>query len=174
MPDHVYLDTSALVRRAEASVASPTPRNTHAGAPVTTLLAAPPGPVATSEVGLLEFHDVVMSMLRNTDAVYRTHDQAWSEAVIDAVMEDVASEHLEVRPVLPKIFEHVMTLVTMTTRLHGRKFRVWDALHLVTATAWSTEVGEQVELWTTDDDFEGFVGLFPHFGRAVVVRNLDN
>lgn len=174
MPDHVYLDTSALVRRAEASVSSPTPRNTHAGAPVTTLLSAPLGPVATSEVGLLEFHDVIMRLLRNTDYDYRAHDQAWSEAATTLLMDDVASQRLDVRPVLPKAFEHVMSLVTLATRSYGKNFRVWDALHLVTATAWATDVGEQIELWTTDTDFEGFIALFPHFGRAVVVRNLDN
>jgi hypothetical protein len=170
----VYLDTSALIRRAEASLPSPTQRDTHAGAPVASLLAAPSVEVATCEIGLLEFHDVVTSMWRDTDASRQDHDEAWADTAVSVVMADIANARLAVRPVAPRTYEQAMSLVTMATRMHGRKFRVWDAVHLVTATAWATELGEPVELWTTDDDFDGFLDLYPHFKSSVVVRNLDH
>jgi hypothetical protein len=47
-------------------------------------------------------------------------------------------------------------------------------VHLITAVAWSIEVGSTVDLWTTDGDFDGFVDLYPFFGRYVTVRNLDD
>jgi hypothetical protein len=174
MADPVYLDTSALVRRAEASLPSPTGRNVHAGAPVAGLLAAPGVIVATSEIGLLEFHDVVTLMWRDTDASRQGHDEAWADAAVSTVMADIAHARLAIRPIAPRAYEQAMSLVTMATRTHGRKFRVWDAVHLVTATAWATELGARAELWTTDDDFDGFLDLYPHFKRSVIVRNLDH
>lgn len=174
MSGPVYLDTSALVRRAEAAVLQPTPRNIHSGTPVTTLLTSPPVPVATCEVGLLEFHDVVTMLWRDSNPPYQQHDEAWAESAISQVMADIAQERLSIRAAPARAYEQAITLVTMTTRMHGRKFRVWDAVHLVTATAWASELGQSVELWTTDGDFDGFVALYPHFGQFVSIKNLDN
>ncbi len=174
MAGPVYLDTSALLRRAEASLPTPSTRDLHAGTPVATLLSSQPVAVATCEIGLLEFQDVVTLMWRDTASARRDHDEVWADAAISAVMADVASTRLAIRPVGPRAYEQAMSLVTMATRGHGRKFRVWDAVHLVAATAWATELGEPVELWTTDDDFDGFLTLYPHFEASVIVRDLDN
>lgn len=173
-PSFVYLDTSALVRRAEASVATPDPRNAHAGPPVATLLASDTATVSTSEIGLLEFHDVVTTRWRDTNPATSQFDENWIGSAISVAMDDVGSARLTILPLPPKAFEQAMALVTMATRSRGQGFRVWDAVHLVTATAWAADLGETVELWTTDQDFENFVALFPHFGRVVQVRNLDH
>lgn len=168
-----YLDTSSLVRRAELSGPNPTPRSQHAGTPVEALLDAPPDRVATSEVGVLEFHDVVTGMWRDVNPPNTDYDEAWCEGALNAVMADIGAERLLVLKQQSRLFEQAMTLVTMSTRQHGRKFRVWDAAHLITAVSWSVEIGVAVELWTTDTDFEGFLGLYPHFAAHVAVRSLD-
>jgi hypothetical protein len=138
------------------------------------LLGAPPDRVATSEVGVLEFHDVVTWMWRDVNPPNADYDEAWCDGAVDAVMTDIGADRLLVLKQQPKLFEHAMKLVTMSTRQHGRKFRVWDAAHLITAVSWSIELGAAVELWTTDTDFDGFLGLYPHFAAHVTVRNLDH
>lgn len=173
---NIYLDTSALVRRAEAAGPIPDARNSRAGPPVAALLASPAQGVATGEVGLLEFHDVLTMFWRDTDPSRGQFDETWINGAIALVMEDIASERLLVRPAPPRAFEHAMSLVTMAARPAAgqRKFRIWDAVHLVTATAWAVELGEPLELWTTDGDFESFLQLFPSFASWISVRNLDN
>lgn len=170
----VYLDTSSLIRRAELSGVNPTPRSQHAGTPVVTLLQQSGGEVATSEVGLLEFHDVVTVMWRDASAPNAGYDEAWRESVVDAAMEDIDEGRLLVLSQPARVFEQAMTLVTMATRQHGRKFRVWDAVHLITAVGWSIDLGTPIELWTTDGDFEGFMSLYPHFATHIAGRNLDH
>lgn len=169
----VYLDTSCLVRRAELSASSATQRTRHAGPPVVVALQGSTGQIATSEVGLLEFHDVVTGMWRDINPPNTGYDEAWCESVIDDTMVDVDEGRLLVLPLPTKVFERAMTLVTMSTRQHGRKFRVWDAVHLITAVGWSMALDDHVELWTTDDDFGGFVALYPYFMAHITVRNLD-
>lgn len=174
MPSPVYLDTSALVRRAEASAGSPSPRNASAGPPVASLISASAGRVATNEVGLLEFHDIVTLLWRDTATENDHYDEMWAHSAISQAMDDLAAGRLEILPTPPKAYEQAMTLVTMTTRDHGRKFRVWDAVHLVTAMTWAEELRESVQIWTTDKDFEGFLSLYSYFASSVSVRNLDD
>jgi hypothetical protein len=88
-------------------------------------------------------------------------------------MRDIHEGRLGVRRSPPKAFEQAMTFVTMAARKHGRKFRVWDAVHLVTATDWALELGQVVEIWTTDTDFEKFLAAFQGFAGLVSIRNLD-
>ena len=170
---HVYLDTSALVRRAELGVAHPSTRAVHSGSPVASLLQNPPSLISTAEVGLLEVHDVLTRFWRDTDAAKAEFDEAWITAAISLVMSDIASGRLAIRTSPPRAFEQAMTLVTMAARTSGRKLGIWDAVHLVTATAWAVDLAKPIELWTTDDDFEGFVALFPEFSAYVSVRHLD-
>lgn len=73
----------------------------------------------------------------------------------------------------PRAAEHAMILVTIATRDHGSAFRVWDALHLLTAAAWAYAIRSVVGLTTTDRDFERFISLFPHFKTHVNPNNLD-
>jgi hypothetical protein len=173
---NVYLDTSALVRRAEAAVATPDARNAHAGPPVAALLASPPQAVATAEVGLLELHDVLTKFWRDTDPATNQYDEHWIRAAIALVMEDIESGRLIIQQSPVRAFEHAMSLVTMAALPASgqRKFRIWDAVHLVTATGWAVGMGEPIELWTSDTDFESFLQLFPSFTAWISVRNLDN
>jgi hypothetical protein len=170
----VYLDTSCLVRRAELSGANPTPRSQHAGTPVVALLQGTAGAVGISEIGLLEFHDVVTGMWRDTNAPNAGYDEEWRDAVVDAAMKDIEQGGLLVLAQPAKVFEKAMALVTMATRQYGRKFRVWDAVHLITAVSWSISLTLPLELWTTDGDFEGFTAIYPYFATLVSVRNLDH
>lgn len=169
----VYLDTSALVRRAELAAQAPTPRSLHAGRPVATLLAGTAHEVATSEVGRMEFHDVVTTMWRDSTPTGIQYDAQWWERVTQEISNEISSGRLSIRNSPPRAFQRAMSNVTMATRQHNKKFRVWDAVHLITALAWSVDVGETVELWTTDGDFDGFMGLYPYFSKNLIIRNLD-
>ncbi len=169
----VYIDTSCLVRRAELKGPKPTSRSQKAAQPVATALQNSVGSVAMSEVGLLEFHDVVTRMWRDTNAPNDVYDEEWCDSAIDEAMGDIADGRLLIRPIPVDGFEQAMTLVTMSTRQFGQKFRVWDAVHLITAIGWAAELNQTIELWTTDGDFEGFAGLFPHFTARLTVVNLD-
>jgi hypothetical protein len=161
------------VRRAEVNGPNPTNRSQKAGQPVATALQNSVGAIAMSEVGLLEFHDVVTAMWRDTNAPNDVYDEAWCDSAIDDAMDDIANGRLLIRPIPIDGFEQAMTLVTMSTRQFGQTFRVWDAVHLITAIGWAAELNQVIELWTTDGDFEGFVGLFPHFASWLTVINLD-
>lgn len=160
--------------RSEAAAKNPTARSTHAGPPVAALLGAGSTRVAIGEVGLLEFHDVVTLLWRDTAREKDHYDEEWARSAISETMDDLAAGRLEILSTPPKAYEQAMTLVTMATRDHGRKFRVWDAVHLVTAMNWADDLGELVELWTTDSDFEGFLSLYSYFAASVSIRNLDN
>jgi len=165
-----YLETSALVHRAEGTAVSPSPVSVQVGFAVTARLAAGIADVATCDVGLVEFHDVVTKLLRDTGQA--AYDEAWCDNAIATLMSDLADGRLLVLPQPPKVFEHAMRLVTLATREHGKKFKVWDAVHLLTAVRWSIDAGQVVEFWTTDRDFEGFANLYPEFNANVTIRNV--
>lgn len=169
----VYLDTSALVRHAEAAGPSPTPRNLNAGSAVRSLLLDPSSSVAISEVGLLEYHDVVTTLWRDTQPVNAVYDASWCDSAIATVMDALGNGRIEVLPQGPKVFEQAMVQVTLATRDHSKKFKVWDAVHLITAVGWSMDLGEPVELWTSDGDFASFTALYPHFNEHVVINDLN-
>lgn len=169
----VYLDTSALMRMVECDVSCPSARNLHAGRPVAQLCAAPAPPVGLSSLTIIEFHDVLVTNWRMSDASYKQFDQAWVELSQVKVMEMLASQQLIILPVPPRADEHAIALVTLATRDHGNGLRVWDAIHLITAANWARETQAHVELWTTDQDFQKFVDLFPDFKQFVQIRNLD-
>lgn len=170
----VYLDTCVLIHRAELAGPQPSERTIKAGTPVADLLADGRDPCATSIVGLAEFHDVVTRMLRSNQAPDDVYDEAWWDAAIMGVMRDIEARRLVIRAEPPRQFEGAMSLVATATKDHGRKFRIWDAVHLMTAVDWSLELGERCELWTTDTDFSGFLDAFPQFASFVSIRNLDN
>lgn len=170
---HTYLDTCCFVRRAELSGPLPTARTQHAAPPVVALLEQAAAPIATSQVGLAEFHDVVTAMWRNTNPPDDVYTEIWCDHAMAETLADVETGRLSILPLPPKVFEKAMTLVTMSTREHGRKFRVWDAIHLITAVAWSVDLQTKVELWTTDGDFDGFVSVYPSYANHVQIVHLD-
>ena len=169
----VYLDTSALVRMVECDVMNPTARNLRAAGPVIKLFADQTPHVGLSNLTIVEFHDVLATNWRMTDAAQMEYDQAWVERSQVKVMELLANGRLTLRPVPVRADEHALALVTLATRDHGNGLRVWDAIHLITAAAWAHELQATVELWTTDTDFGRFVDLFPQFKQFVQICNLD-
>ena len=127
-----------------------------------------------SPLTIVEFHDAIATNWRMNDAGYEEYDQAWVECSQVRVMELLARQRLILRLVPARAYEHAITLVTLATREHGNGLRVWDAIHLITASAWGHELQTTVELWTTDQGFGRFVALFPHFEQFVQIRNLDD
>ena len=169
----VYLDTSALMRMVECDVKLPSNRNRHAGGPVAQLCADQVPTVGLSHLTILEFHDALATNWRMTDPRYKAYDQTWVERSQVRVMELLARQRLVLRSVPGGAHEHAIALITLATRDHKVSLRVWDAIHLITAAAWAHELKASVELWTTDQDSQRFVDLFPEFKRFVHVRNLD-
>ena len=159
----VYLDTSALVRMVECDVRSPSPRNLRAGGPVAQLCSDHAPLAGLSSLTIVEFHNTLATNWRNNSPEYAEYDQGWVERSQVKVMDLMASQRLTLRSTPPRAEEHAIALVTLATRDYGNGLRVWDAIHLITATAWAHELQAPVELWTTDQDFGRFVDLFPHF-----------
>jgi len=166
-----YFDTSCLMRRAEADVASPSSRNHRIAERVNELLDDPNTIVAISEHTLLEFHNNIAVDWRRSEA--SEFDQQWAERSLADVMQIIEVGQVEIVPIPPKAAEQAMALITIATRDHNNALRAWDAVHLLTATAWAYEVGSAVRLATTDGDFERFVSCFPHFKAYVDPTNLD-
>lgn len=166
-----YFDTSSLMRRAEADVASPSSRNQKIAGRVNGLLSDPNITIAVSEHTLLEFHNSLAADWRDSQSP--EFDKQWAERSLTDVMRIVEAGRIEIVPVPPKAAEQAMTLITIATRDHNNALRAWDAVHLLTATAWAHKVGSAVRLATTDGDFERFVSYFPHFKAYVDPVNLD-
>jgi hypothetical protein len=165
-----YFDTSALARWAEGDVASPSDRGRDGRTAVANLIADPDCALSLSEVTILEFSSTLNWYWRNSE--YPQHDQAWAEKSLDALMGEIASGRIDVVPVPPKAGEHAMALMKVATRDRGIAFHTWDAFHLITATSWADQLGQKVELITSDSDFDRFVDAFPHFRRLVSVVNV--
>lgn len=170
----IYLDTSALVRMVECDISNPSSRNLHAGGPVVQLLESEELEVGLSSLTIVEFHNTLATNWRTNNDGYLEYDQAWVERSQVRVMELVATGRLILRTVPSHAEQHALALVTLATRSFGNGLRIWDAIHLITATAWAHEFQATVELWTTDRDFGRFVDLFPYFRRFVRVHNLDD
>ena len=170
----IYLDTSALVRMVEMDVNNPSPRNLHAGTPAAQLCGASAPPVGLSPLTIMEFHDVLATIWRMNEPEYQEYDQEWVERSQVRVMGLLANQRLTLRFAPPRAHLQAIALVTLATRDHGNGLRVWDAIHLITAAAWAHELGVNVELWTTDQDFQKFIDLFPEFDEFVQIRNLDH
>jgi hypothetical protein len=170
----VYLETCALMLRAEAGVKSPTPRASHGAGMIGQLLSASTDPIAISPTGLAEFRSVCASRLQdNSSAEAIACDDVWFAQEVGKLMDDVAEGRVLVCDQPAKAIEHAIVLVDLAARDRGRKFRVWDAVHLVTAAAWATSLGASIEFWTCDDDFQKFVDLYPSFARVLAIRSVN-
>ena len=170
-PSRVFLDTSSLMRQADADVSAPSPRNQGAGAAVDQLLADADRELALSEITLLEFVNAVAADWR--DGQHPEFDADWAQRRTLQLMELIAARRIDVRSLPPGAMEHALALVTVATRDYNNGLRVWDALHLITAAAWSRELGEPVQLYTSDDDFQAFVDRFPEFAHFVQIVNIN-
>lgn len=167
MNRYVYLDTCALARWAEGDVSTPTERARDGRSAVEHLLSEGETRLALSEVTVLEYSSVLAQLWRQSE--YPIHDQPWAERSLDALMEQIATGRIEVVPVPPNAAEHVMYLMKIAVRDRRIALRPWDALHLVSATAWADQLDQHVELATCDTDFRRFVDAFPYFSEFVSI-----
>jgi hypothetical protein len=129
--------------------------------------------IAVSALTLIEFHNALASTWRNEQPAYQQYDQSWVQESSVEVMEFVASGRFMIIPNPPSAPDHAIALVRLATREFNNGLRAWDAVHLITATAWAYKLGFAVDLWTSDKDFGSFVDLFPHFKRFVSVVDIN-
>lgn len=169
MTGFVYLDTGALVRRAESLAAHTDDRNRLIGPVIEAILDDPTKSIACSEITLVEFHDVLTTDLRKSELP--SCDDAWWEAARQDLWLRIESGRITVLETPPRAFDQVMALVTLATRKHARKLRAWDALHLMIAARWAHEIGEVVTVVTADADLDVAIDL--GFGGRIAVLNLD-
>ncbi len=162
---HVYVDTCAFMRFAEGAAAEGNSRNSTGRANVEALIDDVETILSTSEVAIIEFQDALGRVTR--DGTRPLCDEAWFEKSVTDVMRLVAEDRLILAAVPSKAIEHAIMLMTIAHREHGIAFHAWDAVHLITATAWAVDVGEKVELATCDTDFTRFIERFPYFGDFV-------
>jgi predicted nucleic acid-binding protein len=137
---------------------------------VEALLAEAETVLAVSEVTVLEYSSTLTQYWRMNEKP--SHDQAWAERSLEALMRRIASGRIAIVPIPLKAGEHAMQLMTVATRDRGIALHTWDAVHLITATAWADTLGQQVELVTCDDDYKRFVTAFPYFGEFVTITEV--
>lgn len=165
-----YLDTGALMRRAEGQAANCTKRNFIIAPLVDALLDDPARKVALSEFTLVEFHTNVTTNWRS--AALPDCDESWWNASIAHLLDRMASGDIEVLPMPPKAIEQAMALVTVATGRYGRKLKAWDALHYVVASQWGLAHSERVDFITSDSDFTATLEMVRGAGLINLI-NLD-
>jgi hypothetical protein len=171
-PELGYLDTSALMRWVERDIDNPRELNVRVGAAVEELMGSALR-LGLSELTLIEFRSAVAQDWRREDAQCLDLDTEWAERARTALMTQVAEGTIQMVPVSPKAYEHAITLVDMAAFDHKLPLGAWDAIHLITACAWAHREKARVRLFTTDDDYEDFVAVYPHFRTLAEVVNLD-
>lgn len=164
-----YLDTSALMRRAESISSDPTGRNLLIAPVLEGILNDSGRRFACSEFTLLEFHTNVTVHLLGPAPHY---DQDWWDEAVGQFMGDLASGKIQVLAAPPRAAEHVMSLVTVATGALKRKLRAWDAMHAVVAARWAEDANDAVTILTTDSDFDVISDVMVGFDQ-LHVENLD-
>lgn len=165
-----YLDTSALMRRAEG-LASPCSRRNVLIAPfIQQILDDTSRELACSELTLIEFHSNLTANLRSADLP--GCDSAWWDNARTDLFQRIGEGRIAVLQTPPRSFEHVMALISSATLNHNRALRAWDALHATIASRWSYSVGAHVELVTSDSDFD-LMPKMTGLASRIAVLNLD-
>jgi len=134
------------------------------------ILDDPQRTVACSDLTLLEFHDVLTSVWRDSNSP--SCDVAWWELSLSEILDRVEDGRLIVLPTPAGAYAHVMTLVTISTRDHGRALKAWDALHMHIAARWARAENARVEIVTADEQFE-VVGILSGLDIFLSILNLD-
>ena len=169
----VYLDTSALMRRAEAAVPSPTQRNAFIAPLVDAIVQDPSADVRLSTLTMSEFRDALARDVRAQQPHEVHYTAEWMSAAVLEAMGLIAGGRISEVPIPADAEQRAGVLVDIATREHGVAFHIWDATHLVIACSWGHSLGQKVELITTDTDYARFVRFFPHFKQWVDIVNLD-
>lgn len=166
-PTHVYFDTCALMRFAEGCATGADERNIRGRAKVQELLGNSAISLSTSEIAIIEFHGALSRDVRAK--LFAGYDETWLGQSIEDLMRLVAAGRIEVIPVPPTALESALVLMKTAHREHGIAFNAWDAVHLITASAWATNLGSLVHLATCDSDYTRFFAKVPYFSKFVEV-----
>jgi predicted nucleic acid-binding protein len=168
-----YFDTSALMRLVEHDVPLPSALNSTIAPQVDRLLGDSTVTLAISELTILEFRSAVTQDWRRIDAQCSQFDASWAGRAKLRLMQLIANGEVQVVPAPLRAAEHAVLLVDMAAIEHNVALGTWDAIHIVTAVLWSHTVGQLVHLYTSDDDFDEFLGHYPYFGRFVNAVDLS-
>lgn len=170
MPLYTYLDTSALMRRADMAAGSTLPRILKMEPFLLGIFADPDRVFALSEITLLEFHSNITTNLRSASLPDR--DLEWWSSVHHQLLDEIGAGRISVLPIPPKATEQVIYLLTIATRDHGRALHAMDAMHAVIAGRWALTLNQDVEVLTSDSDFEAAI-LATNFQNRLKFSNLD-
>lgn len=168
VPDRVYLDTSAIVRYALAIGGSPHQRDEAGRQTLQTLLDSD-DKLTASPITLAEFSSVMYTHLRDSSDWLVNFKKEHVDQADTQLMEWLTTGAIRIRNLGPRAFEMGMSYVGAASREHNRRMKAWDAIHLYEACRWSREAEEQVVIATADSDFQGFLDVFPEFGKHVRV-----
>jgi hypothetical protein len=147
---------------------SPDEKAARCGPQIDQLISDPQRTCAVSELTLIECLNAVHNAWRNTEPRKSGYDETWAREAQAYLLEAVAQERLTIRQSQPRDIEHALMLVTDMTEA-GRKFRAWDGVHLRIALQWARQTGDDVDLVTSNGDFQAFVELHPYFSRHVKI-----
>ncbi|MCM0622539.1 hypothetical protein [Nocardioides bruguierae] len=173
MPDplrYTYLDTSALMRKADASASTMVARVQKMQPVLQSIFADETRVFACSELTILEFHSNITTNYRS-QALPDCDYKWWLGARAD-LFQRIGDGQIQVLQTPPKAAEHVMSLVTLATREHGRALHAMDAMHVVIAARWAYDIGARVEILTSDTDFDAALSV-TSFNDRVTFANLD-
>jgi predicted nucleic acid-binding protein len=171
--DHVYFDTSALLRWAFCLGGSPDRRDLSGHATVESLLGSE-ATLAVSPVTLIEVVSNINSKVRASGEWYGGFDIAKAEKTQGRLMSHIACGRIRGRNLGTRAFEMAMMYVAQITQLANAKLLAWDALHLYEAVRWSLELGDGivVKIATSDSDFERFLEVLPDFCNHVEILDV--
>ena len=167
---YTYLDTSALMRKADASASTMVARVQKMQPVLQSIFADETRIFACSELTILDFHSNITTNYRS-QALPDCDYEWWLGARAD-LFQRIGDGQITVLPTPPKAAEHVMALVTLATSEHGRALHAMDAMHVVIAARWAYDIGARVEILTSDTDFDAALSV-TSFNDRVTFVNLD-
>src|SRR5829696_8008543 len=142
MAEHIYLDTSAVLRWALRLAGSPDPRDIAGHACFERLLASP-AELRLSPVTIIEVVTNLNRKVRATNDWYASFGAQQAEETVAALLEHLRSGgRIVARELGPRAFETAMMWVAEAVRIGGAKLLAWDAVHLYEAVRWSRELGD--------------------------------
>jgi hypothetical protein len=168
--DFAYIDTCVIGCHAEGRASGAPAREVAIRSRLEAILASGIK-LAVSELGLIEYHDMLMKKVRDTHTPI--WDETWGLESLAATMALIRSGALTVISAPSNAPEQAIQLMVYATRKYGLAFKLWDAMHLVIATNWAYELGHPVELLTADHGFAKFVDTVPAFKQLVTLVDLN-
>jgi hypothetical protein len=166
----VYLDTSALLRRAETLVTISQPRPNLMKPHLDALFANTNVTLGLSEISILEYNANLAGHVRRNEVP--EWDFAWYQAAQSDLYGAIAEGRIQVIEPPAKYLELAMTLVSRATHDFGRAMWPWDAAHMLIAAKWAHDEGSPVQLLTCDKDFD-LLAVFKGFSAHVSLLDLD-